>query len=134
MKWEQFVYFRNKVLVAQYSTGKLVTLLCSYVFNIHPLGLNILLKVDLNENHTTNQWYLWKLWMFAPKYVKNSYAALLGTITQPFLYKNTLFKGEGARQPLKLLQSWSPSILKPLTSPFKWSILCLFFFLLSLVV
>ena len=42
-----------------------------------------------------------------------------------FLVKNTLFKEEVAWQPLRKLQSCSPSILEPSTRAFKWSIVCL---------
>ena len=42
-----------------------------------------------------------------------------------FLVKDTLFKEEVAWQPLKELESCSPSILEPLSRAFIWGIVCL---------
>ena len=51
------------------------------------------------------------------KYLKNSHVIRDDHAT--FLVKNTLFKEEAALQPLRKLQSCSPSILEPLSRAFK---------------
>ena len=60
-----------------------------------------------------------------PKILEEHICSSFWNCHATFLVKKTLFKGEVAWQPLKVLQICSSSILDPPTRAFKWGIVCL---------